>query len=844
LAALFHYLTAALQKIFPKVGESALKEIEATLASPELSLTLLLNDLSIALSALESPADALLVLDDFHHIDSPAVLTALTFLCEHLPPQLHLAILTRSDPLLPLARWRARGQLLELRSDDLRFTLEEATAFIQTTVGLNLPRESIVLLNGRTEGWIVGLQMAALSMRGSSNPEAFVQAFSGSHPYILDYLVEEVLQHQPEPVQQFLLQTSTLEVMSASLCAALLDSESVESAQAILEHLERNNLFIIPLDDNRCWYRYHHLFADLLQVKLAQTHPDRIPVLHRLAASWYADQPLWEKAIRHALQAKDVEYAADLFERAVIHQRAEFLLSGISQLISQFSEVFLLRRPLIALGKAAVMYQQSRLEGAIPLLQIAEREVRENKTIEGWQPLLGTIYILMGSVASLLGDISLLRETSQQASGVISEGEDIYASIQIQSGLVYYFSGELNRVDATWMRALEIYSKSGDTYLILQVMTNLVFLSRHKGELHSVQSLVQQIQERAALYPDRYLRAIGVAKREQSDVLREWNRLDDAHQVIDEAIAICEKHDTISGQGWGYIHLGRILLAQGDLPGAEESLQHVKHLSATHTLYPDLLATVRVFEIELMLAQGQSGAALQVSDACTTEPWWEHNLLREWIEIARARCLLRLGQEDDAEALISPRRQAAQNTGRGRNWLDMNLLLALIKTVQGERSIALSLLEEALLFGQEQGFVRIFIDEGNSIQALLEEYRSRFPKSPLANWVDNLLGAFPAKLTNQQALQDDLIEPLSAREMQVMHLLCEGLSNQEIAAQLFLSVGTVKTHIHHIFAKLGVRDRPQAIARARKLELLDQRPRRFHHYETGNTSVSERSSDA
>lgn len=816
----FHYLTAALQKLFPKIGESSLQDRGTAQIAPEASLTVLLNDLSIALSPPESPTDTLLVLDDFHHIDSHTVQTGLTFFCEHLPPRFHLAILTRSDPLMPLPLWRSRHQLLELRSDELRFTTEEATAFLQTAVDLDLTRENIVRLNDRTEGWIAGLQMAALSIQGCSDPQAFVHSFRGSHRYVLDYLVEEVLQRQPDKVQQFLLETSLLDWMNASLCAALFDSATVDSAQGMLEYLERNNLFIVPLDDDRYCYRYHHLFADLLRVKLAQAHSDRIPTLHHRAANWLADQALWEEAIQHAFLAKDVDYAADLFERAVIHKRSEFLFSGIASLVEQFPEAFALRCPLIALGKAVVMYQQSRLEGAIPLLRIAEQGVRENRTVEARQPLLGTIYLILSSVASLLGNMSLLVETSKHASAALSESEDIYASIQIQAGLVYYFSGEFNRVDETWMRALEVYSKSGQTYLTLQCMTNLVSVRQHKGELHSVESLVQQIQDLAAPHGDRYLRAIGAAQREYSDVLRERNRLEEAHRVIQEAIALCERHGMISSQGMGYIHLGRILLAQGNRMGAEKSLQHARRLAATHTLYPDLLCTLHIFEIELMLADGQLEAALLISEACTAEPWWQHDILREWIEIARARCVLHLGRAAEAEALIAPRRDAAQKAGRGRNWLTMTLLISLAKATQGEQSSALALLKEALRFAQAQGFLRIFVDEGEPMRGLLARFHVKFPRSPFRGYVERVLAAFPAKLSGPGLPEDNLIKQLSAREMEVLHLLCEGLSNQEIAAKLFLSVGTIKTHIHNIFGKLGVRDRPQAIAQARRLQLF------------------------
>ncbi len=816
-----NYVAAALQEADNMIGSEAaqlMAEVQQT--PPETVLTSLINDIDFA------GREIALVLDDYQFISSQAIHEAVAFLLDHCPNTFHLVIATRSDPPLPLARLRARAQTVELRAADLRFTAPEATQFLNDVMGLHLDTRSVVMLEERTEGWIAGLQMAALSMQGRSDPETFVRAFSGSHRYVLDYLMEEVLHRQRDPVQRFLLQTSLLERMNAALCAALLGTETVDSAQAMLELLERENLFIIPLDDDRCYYRYHHLFAELLRVKLTQTCPDSISSLHRRAANWHAEQALWDDAIRHAFLANDPEYAADLFERATIARRDAFLFSGIAELVEQFPESFVRQRPLVALGKATIMFQQSQLNGILPLLRIAEQGVRENERLEGWQPILGTIHILQGAVASLLGDISLLLEASQQASALLSENDADYANTLLQSGLVHYFSGEFHRVDEIWMRALEVGRKSGDVYMTLLCMADLAFLKRHKGELPSAESLIQQIEKLAGSHGNRYLQWIGSARRDYSDVLRERNQLDEAHRTIGEAITICEKYDTISSQGLGHIHLGRILLAQGDLPGAAEALHHAQHLAATHTLYPDLLALIRVFEILLMLTQKQDKAALQISEACAAEPWWEHELLREWLEIARARCLLHLGQMAEAVALISCRRDVAHLTGRGRNWLEMTLLIALAKTAQGEQSLALALLQDALVFAQAQGFVRIFLDESQPMQSLLAQWLAHAGASPARDYALRLLSQFEAEPHTLTATREttssigNLIEPLSERESEVLQLIATGKTNQEIAQQLIVSPGTVKAHTASIYRKLDVANRTEAVARARQLGIL------------------------
>ena len=597
----FHYLITALQKFCPKAGESALNEMGASQAAPELSVTWLLNDLTTSLSGLESSTPALLVLDDLHHINSSKIHAGLTFLCEHLPPQIHLAIATRSDPPLPLPRWRSRSQLLELRSDHLRFTVDEAAAFLRAATDMNLTTEIVARLDERTEGWIVGLQMAALSMRGRPDPEAFVRAFSGSHRYVLDYLVEEVLQRQPELVQRFLLQTSLLERMNASLCAAVLESETIDTAQAMLERLERDNLFIIPLDDDRCYYRYHHLFADLLRVKLAQNCSNDISTLHRRAANWYADQTLWKNAIRHAFLANDPEYAADLFERGVLLQRLDFLFSDITSLVQQFPEALIQRRPLLALGKTASMIQQSQLDGITSLLRAVEQGVREDKSFEGWQSMLGTVYIVQSAAASLLGDISWMSESSQQAMALFQESDNDHVTAVAQLGNVYYFLGEFHKVDAVLVRGMEISRRLGNVYRTLHYMDALARLRHQKGELQSAETLFQDALHLASQHGGRYRRWIGAIQHDYGDLLREHNLLDDARQLVISGLEVCREREWIGSQGLAYIHLGNVLLTLGDLSGADDALRQAKGLAATYTVYPDLLVMMRVFESHLLL---------------------------------------------------------------------------------------------------------------------------------------------------------------------------------------------------------------------------------------------------
>lgn len=828
------YLAAAWQRIYPEVGGSILAELAA---SPAIHSETLVNTLLNELLATGEvggetgrAAHALLALDDYQRIENPAIHALLAYLIEHLPAHCHIALLTRTDPPLTLARWRSRRQVLELRADELRFTMPEAAQFLNGSMALDLSDEQIAVLAERTEGWIVGLQMAALVGRQHADPQEFVAAFSGSHRYVLDYLVEEVLHQQPEALREFLLCTALLDQMCGPLCESLLDTPPT-SGQQTLEGLERANLFIVPLDDQRVWYRYHHLFAELLRVRLRQTAPDRIPQLYHRAAGWFAQNGLWREAIHSALQAKDYEQAANLFEQAVLADRLDFLFSGIRSLIEAFPPAVVQNHPLLKLARAVSLIEDSRLVGIEPLLRSAERDLQAAPASEGQSAALGMVYVVQGVAASLLGDSPWIIAASSQVARLLPYDVRANVNALIQLGNAYFYEGNLNRIDACWQKALDLSQANAYTFGILFCLDDLGRLCCHKGELSRAEALFKLSLETLAHMDNRYLRWQGSTQRDYSDLLREQNRLDKAHAMMETSLALCEKWDMVSGQGLGYIDMGRILSARGDWPAAAAMMQRAEELCQAHTVYPDLITIVAVFRAWLLLQKGELESAWDALEAVLQAPCCQHDFHREWALIAQARILVRLRRPDEALRLLAGRREAAQANGRGRNWLEMSLISALALDEFGENEAALAMLQEALAYAQPQGFVRIFLDEGEALRELMAQllWPANLPRlqpAALQAYILDLLAAFPypppkGAVTPQSIFAggESLIEPLSARELEVLGLLCEGLSNQEIAARLVLSVGTVKTHIHNIFGKLGVSNRPQAIALAGRLGL-------------------------
>jgi LuxR family transcriptional regulator, maltose regulon positive regulatory protein len=811
----YNYFISAWQRLYPQVGLAAREELHNNPALHRDSLAIILiNDL-VRIQE-EASRHNLLVLDDYHLIENKEIHAFVSYFIEHLPPGIHFILTTRSDPSLPLARWRSRGLLTELRVEDLRFTPAESVLFFCEGMQLRLSEEQIRTLAERTEGWIVGLQMAALSLQEHDDPQKFVQAFSGSHRYILDYLMEEVINRQSEDVQRFLLESSVLNTLSGALCDSVLERQA-DTSQVMLELLERENLFILPLDDERSWYRYHHLFGELLRVRLRHQSPGRLNLLYQRAAQWYAANGSWREAVDYALQAGHTEQAACYLEEAVRAGGMGFLFSGIEPVIERFPCEMITARPLLGLADAVARIDRSQLTGIEASLKAIEQAVLLGTSDES-DKVVAMVYAVQSVAALLLGDcdwiISAAREVNTRVP--LTDYEGTLALIQL--AFAYFFLGDLNQTETCSVQVLQATEKANNWYSYLGALDPLGRLHQHKGDLLLAEKDYLHGLEITASSHGRFPRLIGALQRDYADLLRELNQLEKALKLVESALENYSKYETISGQGLAYVHLGRIRLAKGDLSGALDAWQNADRLRKTHTLYFDLRVLVQEFYTRLSLAQDRPDDAWQGLDDCQSEMHPDHILLHEWILISRARVRLYQNRPEDALKLLGGRAARAAASGRGRNRLEMLLLEAQAGDSLGMADDALRRLAEALALAQPQGFVRIFLDEGAPMQRLLQEGLVRQAFGPCSPYARRLLHLFERPI--ETSLQPLGGEQLSARELEVLQMICDGLSNQDIAARLYLTVGTVKSHVHHIFGKMGVENRPQAIALARQLGLF------------------------
>jgi LuxR family maltose regulon positive regulatory protein len=832
------YLVAALQNIKAGIGEDLL----ATLQSPqppqaEAILTTLLNEISII------PEHFLLILDDYHAIDSQPVDQSLTFLVEHLPPQMHLVIATREDPPLPLARLRVRGQLTELRAADLRFTPAEAADFLNQVMGLNLSDEDIAALESRTEGWIAGLQLAALSMQGRSDSTSFIKSFTGSHHFILDYLVEEVLQRQSEHLRNFLLQTAILDRLNSPLCDAVTGQED---GRGMLEALERGNLFVIPLDDQRQWYRYHHLFAEVLQAHLHEAQPDRVSMLHWRASEWYEQNGMRSEAIRHALAAEDFEGAAGLIELAW-PSAEEGSIQQTTWLgwVRRLSEELVRARPVLNVWYAYALLGNGDLEAAEARLKDGERWLISADTMkaqletpsvemvvvdkEQFKSLPATIAVGQAYIAQALGNIP---DTVRYASRVLEltvADPFRHSQASMLLGMTYWTSGDLQaaeRVFAEYTMKLRTDGNIPDAIGTSVVLADIRLALGHLHEaINTLEKLLYFVMDQGEPIPldaaDLY--------RELSKLHLEQGNLEAAAQHLQRSKELGEKVQYPVLRYRLCIDRARFKTAQGNLEGALALLDEAQRQYIRSPL-PDF-CPISAMKARICVAQGSLTKALEwvceqglsVDDA--------PSYLREFEHVTLARVLIARYQSDRGTdsihqtiGLLERLLQAAEAGGRMGSVIEILALLALAHAAQGDLPLALVSLAHALALAEPEGYVRLFVDEGEPMAELLTRMNASRESGTLRvkEYIHKLLAAFD---TNNDfhpssfSLQP-LVEPLSQRELKVLQLIAQGLSNREIGERLFLALSTVKGYNQKIFDKLQVQSRTEAIVRARELGLL------------------------
>jgi LuxR family maltose regulon positive regulatory protein len=820
-------LIAALQTHYPDLDMNILALLQAPQSTPlERALVVLTNDLMH-----RQRGDFALVLDDYEVITEQSLHRALAFLLDHLSPQLHLVLATRADPPLPLARLRACGQLNELRATDLRLSTGESESFLQTVMGLDLPLEAMLALERRTEGWVAGLQLAALSLRGRDGASTFLATFTGSHRFVLDYLSEEVLSQQPAPVLSFLLRTSILERLCGSLCDAVTEQED---SQALLEALERANLFVVPLDEERRWYRYHQLFAELLQSRLQQRQPEQLDQLHRRASLWCEQHAQPREAVRHALAAQDSERAARLIEQGGIMVAAWGQTHILLEWLDALPDALVRARPYLCACHAIALHLNDQLEEAEARLADAERALEAHSPAGHTGVVLALVATIRANLERYTGDLTRYVALGQQAVDLLAEGNGwMRAGPVLQVACSYLVSGDVTASREQQVQAAVATARaSGYALMHLRSLTLLARMQVLQGRLREAAATYEEagqvtpgLQMLQALTPSvTYCFGLG-------DLLREWNRLDEAEQLLAQGMDLVNEKQSVFADDvlLGYLTLARLQQARGLDSASLATLDTFLHLADLRHFVSPAKATARAVRAQMALLQGNQAEAIHWADGCGLSPE-DPNLpyLYEPVYLILARVRIAQGRQDpagpylsNALRLLERLLEDAEAKARIRSALDILLLQALALAARRNQAGALTILERALTLAQPQGYIRLFVDQGTPMLTLLRESQAR---AVMPEYVSTLLSAFGAQDQASaaplvQALSP-LLEPLTAREREVLQLLAAGASNGEIARRLVLSLGTVKKHVSNICGKLGVQSRMQAAARARALHLL------------------------
>ena len=871
------YLIAALQTIEENIGRDALGALQsptvgsktATLPMEEL-LTGLVNQVNTV------PEDFVLILDDYYLITAQSIHDIVAFLLDHLPSNMHLLIATRADPPLPLARLRGRGQLTELRQSDLRFRLDEATEFLNTCMGLGLSPDDVAALASRTEGWIAGLQMAAIAVQSpvSTYPRddvsSFIQAFTGSDRYVLDYLIEEVVQRQPNGIQAFLLQTSILDHLTGPLCDAVIGNEEIgksasrqigksanlrvsesasqrvgESAdvqvseiadsQAMLEYLERNNLFVVPLDNERHWYRYHHLFADLLRQRLRRSRPDLAPILHGRASVWYEQNGLLAAAIDHALSAGDSEWAAHLIEQTAESAMLRSEVATLKNWVEALPDKLLDTRPLLRVYHALTLLLSGHPLAAIEarLRAVAEADVEGSVS--------GEVTVIRALIAAYQREISQSVELSRRALELLPEESLFFRSfVTGYLALNYLYSGDIVAATQAFEEAVRVSRRAGNLTITVLALCHLAELTAIQGQFYEAQALYEQALElgsdgRGQRQPIAGLPLIGLGH-----LLEEWNDLEAAKRHFTEGIGLIKNWGEV-GAISGYIGLARVKQAQGDEEGARLAIQTAGKLAAKFDAMKADDEYVAVHRARLWIAQGNVEAASDwvkrygLDERVSLDaPGKEGSgpsvpFSRAYKYALSAQVYIAQGRPDQALEILDPLLQTVEMAGWTTFVIKILILKALAYQARGDMTQAIASLTRALSLAEPGGLVRTFVREGTPMERLLRQTRAR---GIAAGYVTRLLTAFEAEPGDERQMakspissfvpgpSSPLIEPLTKRELEVLRLLTTRLSSTEMAEELFISVNTVRSHIRSIYNKLDVHSRHEAVARAKQLDLV------------------------
>lgn len=819
------HLIGSLQVSLPDFGQSEQRMLSLSETPPlESILTRMINQIGSRSEII------ILILDDYHLITEQSIHEGITFILEHMPTNMHLVLVTRSDPPLPLNRLRVHHQLLEIRSAELSFTLTEFNELINDVMGLELNSGDLASLEERTEGWAAGVQLAAILLlderrkaeagQVESRQSALVARLSGRHHLIADYLIDEVLNRQSDEVQRFLLQTSILNEMCAPLCDALFTAgENKPTSQSILDYLDHANLFLIPLDEEHTWFRYHHLFADALQLRLERTQPGAAHSLHQRASQWYEQNNNEEKAIRHALDAQDYDQAAGLIEfyAAAFNRQGHFVT--LNHWLEEFPKDIIQTHPYLNIISSRMLALSGKLSAA-------ELQLQNVESAPLTPELRGQIASVRSTIAILNTNIIEAKEQSQLALGLLPPADPSRAVVLLSYGDATLMSGEIAAGIQLLREAVEECRRHNDLSSLLTASAHLAEGFFMQGKLSGVESAcldaLNEVNSQLGS-GDWPLPSLALIYTLLGSVKREWNDFTGAEQALTKAVEIAKKSSYISALVNSYTGLAALRRSQGNIAEAIELVE--KSIQSIHRRESTLFISVCLAQLADYWAQaGNYSAARQWVEDRKLSADRAIDYLGDFELYAMIRLWTVDGQADEADALANRLVDYADASGRVSRKINFLVLQALARQNAGRQVLAMQSLEQALELGEAEKFTRTFLDEGQPlIDLLLQISRKKTNASAYARILLSLTKVGPAQATNatQPSQQHQtLVEPLTQREVVVLHQMASGGSNQEIAERLVISVGTVKAHIYHISAKLGARSRTEAVARAREAGLL------------------------
>ena len=823
-ALFWTYVVTAMRAAVPELGEAALPLFSSPAATTDAALAALLNEFETL------PHDVVLALDDYHVIESPEVHEGMAFVLEHQPPQLHLVIVTRVDPPLPLAQLRARGQLIEVRANELRFTPEEVANYLNESMRLQLSDDDVAALEGRTEGWIAALQLAALSLRGRTDASAFIAGFAGDDQYIVDYLAEEVLTRQPADVRDFLLETSILERLAGPLCDAVTGRPA---GRATLVALERANLFLVPLDDRRRWYRYHHLFADVLHAHLLDERPDAVAELHRRASVWFETNDDTLSSISHALAGGDTGRAADLMELAMPRMRRERREADLARWMRALPDDLVRTRPVLAVAFVGALAQGAKFDTIAERLDQVEALVRSADgtwpevppahvvvaDLEHYRSLPAHVAMYRAALALASGDLDGTITHARHALSVAPPGDPLArAAAGALAGLASWSSGDLAGAYAAYTESVLGLTKAEFRADVLGCTITLGDIERTQGQLGAALRTYRQALELAASAPGTEpLRGTADMQVGIAGVLLERDDLGGAQECLAISRQLGEPKGLPQNAYRWRVVSARLWAAEGDLDGALALLDEAERVY-DGDFSPDV-APIAATRTRLWIRRGELALARQWAEDRQLSPDDGPSYMREYEHLTLARLLIAEhrrdgGDIDGALGLLARLLTAAEDGGRAASVIEALLLQAIALSAASADRAALASLERTVKLAEHERYVRLFTDEGPALAALLKKLR-RQPSAP--GYVNRLIAASIATSTATVQL---LVVPLSERELEVLRLLGGDLGGPEIAQHLSVSLNTVRTHTKNIYSKLGTTSRRAAVHRARELDLI------------------------